>query len=242
MIFVKRNKIIVDCFTESEIIFNALPIQNASNFMPKWWKDMPATYQDGGLFKQPTMKTCSGIIDLYKVGIILPMWCDFIVKVDNNNYMWHFADEKNAANIHGAQQWDAFADPTEYGHVKISSPWRVKEKTGINWFATLPQWNFGINRNLFFASGVLSFKYTHELNFNLFIKLHENYEKIINVGSPIAHLLPISEKEIILKHHLVDHSEYAKMAGNRVSVTNSLKKIIKMSDKLEKKCPFGFKK
>lgn len=240
MIFLKKKQIVVDCFTDNQNAFNALQIQNSSNFMPKWWKNMPANYSDGGLFKQPTMKTCNGLIETYKTGIILPMWCDFIINVTNKEYRWHFADEKNSANIHGHQQWDSFADPLEYGHIKISSPWRLKEKTGINWFTTLPQWNFGLNRNLFFASGMLSFKHTHELNLNFFIKLNENYEQFINVGSPIAHLIPISEKNIILKHHLIDQNEYARMAGNRVSVTNSLKKIMKMSDKLEKKCPFGF--
>lgn len=247
MFFLRRSTIVVDCFVTSQPIHDLFPIRKASHFYPEWWKDLPKSFEVKSEFDVnlpvPTMKSCIGFVNLYRNGFILPLWSDLIIEKDINGCRYQFSDHK-ALGIrdHDPLQYTgAFQNST---HMKILSPWLLKEKTGVNFLWMEPSWNnASLFENLNILPGVMDFKYQHGTNINAIISSND-IKLWIKAGDPLAHIIPISEKNIKIKTHSVTENEYKKLEGT--SYTSSFyhkyttnKKILEAN---EKKCPFGFGK
>lgn len=233
----RKSKIIVDCFVSDKSILDFSPIEKANKFIPDWWNNTPLVIPNEKQHPQPTMRGCSGIIEHYKNGFMIPMWSDLSVTVQNKGYSWQFSDYKTNANVHPSSQWDTFADKSEYGHLKISSPYFLKTKKDISWICTEPFWNNQLKNNYFITPGTLNFKYQHATNINMMIPLHDR-NFIIKHGHPMLHLIPLSEYNVELKHNLVSQEEIRKLEVPLISFTNSYFKRKSITDK---KCPFHFK-
>jgi hypothetical protein len=241
MIFLFKEKpIVVDCFTTRDTIYKTLRIEPASQFIPKWWKDMASTYinAEQSIMPLPTIKTCDGLIDLFKTGFILPLWTDVALKVVDNGFMFELANGKKDAEFHDKFQWQDIPEAKNYGHLKLMAPWKLKTKSDINFYLTWPQWHYPLNFPLVHANGIFSFKNRYEWNPQLFVNLTKNYELILNAGQPIGQIIPLTDKKVKLAHHLITESEYKKLNYTSISFFNSFKKVEKLTKNAEKKCPF----
>ena len=207
MFFIRQKKIILDCFTCDKSVFDYAQIDYANNFYPKWLKSIDKNYEDG-LKITSTIKKCEGLLQTYQHGFIIPLWCDLAINVENKNYNWQFADFKTEVEVHSSKQWDNFADPTKQGHMKIISPWQIKTKDEIYFNYTAPYWNLNLDDNFSIPSGIVNYKYQYGTNINLFINLCQNRKINLEFGTPIAHVIPLSEKNIELKHHLISYFEW----------------------------------
>lgn len=81
--FKKEQEIHVDFFTLERSCIELTPIVPAINCIPQWWKNLPKKIQDPrfGEIVPPTVRKCPGFIEYYKLGFMMPMWCDMHVKV-----------------------------------------------------------------------------------------------------------------------------------------------------------------
>ena len=61
MFFIKRSKIVVDCFTHSLNAYDLFPIAKATEYYPDWWKATPNSHLVDNLFHKATIKSCSGL-------------------------------------------------------------------------------------------------------------------------------------------------------------------------------------
>ena len=247
MFFLRRSTIVVDCFVNSQPIHDLFPIRKANHFYPEWWKDLPKTFEVKSEFDVnvpvSTMKSCIGFINLYRNGFILPLWSDLIIEKDINGCRYQFSSPDNQG-IHDhdpAQYVGAFENST---HMKILSPWILKEKTGVNFLWTEPTWNnITLFENLNVLPGIMDFKYQHGSNINALIP-NIDIKLLIKAGEPLVHIIPISEKDVKIKTHVITENEYKKMNVGSYSSSfyhkyNTNKKILEAN---EKKCPFGFGK
>jgi hypothetical protein len=239
MFFFKRPKIVVDCFTDLEFVYNHSKIQEATKFYPEWWLKMAKEYEGNGI-KHPTIKRCPGIADYYQSGFMLPMWSDLIFELDPVGYKWTFADGVSRIDYHDPKQFDGYADPEKYHHGKIASPWRLICKKDINFLFTQPAWNYQPVNSFSILTGVLNFKYNHETNINIIMDKREKYFKF-NFSDPLVHLIPLSEKEIILKHHLITKKEFDRIINSMMTFVNGYRTNKKLLEAKEKKCPFNFR-
>jgi hypothetical protein len=240
MFFIKKKSIVLDCFTANKDVYDFAPIQKASNFYPQWFKNMPPTYEVEKHF-MPTLKTCEGFIGYYQHGIIMPLWCDLALRIEDKNFFLSFSDLKTSAVFHSPEQWKSFADPSKVGHFKINTPWAFKCKEEINFLLKNPYWHYEPFMDFDIVEGIVNYKYQSTTNVNIFLKI--NQSKIINVNfkNPLAHIIPLSDRRIEIKNHLISEEEFKNI--NRVplvSFTNNYQTYKKELTKKTKKCPFGY--
>lgn len=214
MIFFKKTKIVIDAFTDNASVFNYHPIEKATKFIPSWWKSLPTSverpYRDM-MMDEPTIKKCAGFTSLFKEGFILPSWTDIQIKTTDNSYTFKVALSFIEPALQHHETWQYGETFNDYIHLKIISPWFLKCKESVEFACVQPSWNL-VNHwsDIQILPGVIDFKYQTSVNVNMF--LAKNREKIfINAGTPLYHILPLTDKEVIIKNHLVDTTEMNKI-------------------------------
>ena len=225
-IFCKSKKIVVDCFTTSASVYEFSKPDYTTKFLPDWWKELPKTYDEFPSLR-PTMKSCPGFIDLYKLGFTLPLWTDLNIKFnDDHTFDWQFADGCTPCDDHNTDQMTNFVDFAKYSHIKIRSPWIIQEKEGILFHASHPFWNtLPLAEDYMVATGVLDFKHQAQTNINMFLRSSANRISIKH-GCPMINYFPMDNRMIELKHHLISEEEFLKINsyGTRISFFHDIKK------------------
>lgn len=226
----------VDVFTNHQRAFKDYKIDKASKFLPNWWKKTEKNFKiDNSLAPGLTLKTCAGLINNYKTGIIVPLWTDLLIQqkfISEDSYQinWEAADKQTSISSHSAKQWNTYLNPKDYFHLKIDTPWAIKTKKLFQWYMTSPYWNLNPFK-LSVSSGILDFYNIHMVNINLFFPSQKD-PIFISQNTPISHLIPLTNKKIKLVYHLVDDQEFKKYENIRSRFVN---------DFLSKatKCPFN---
>jgi hypothetical protein len=241
MIFLfKKPKLVIDCFTNRPDVFSFSKIDHAHNFYPEWWKQTPKTFMRT-FYKEATIKKCRGIIDTYRYGAMVPLWSDLALNVKNKEYQWQFSDFETNSQIHPSEQWNTYIDPNNYGHLKITSPWYITCKSDTKFYWTVPFWNHAIDIPYHIIPGMLEFKYNHGININIMINLQKDFTHNIKLHTPMAHMIPVSDKELVIKHHLISNEEFKNLGNKHIyTFTNNYEIHKKNVDKQESKCPFSF--
>ena len=254
MFWIKPSVINVDCFTSNPMLYNNYRIDKASKFFPDEIKQMPNYvdlkanhYPDSKLMQElPTIRKCIGVKDLFSYGYILPSWSDIKLEVTDNGDLFYTDSVSSASGTLTLQQHDRI----QYGsgiyknriHAKLICPWYLSEKNGIKFTWNMCDWNrTDTADDIRILSGVIDFKYQHQLNVNAFIRKGSIIS--YNTGDPLVHMIPITDKKEVFKYHLVDNSEYVSMNRNtNIETSYSNHRKMKAHDVTEKKCPFGFGK
>lgn len=250
MIFFKSKEIVLDCFTYVPYVYDYAKIDQATKFIPEWWRSTPAIAEDG----QATIKNCPGIIEFYKKGIVVPSWFEMDIDIlEQGNpelYRWQSSNQDvNTDNSHKPNQFLGFAGESGK-NIKITSPWALRTKEEIYFTWTQPTWNL---RNLLCDLTVLpatiNYKFQHATEINFFI-VNQQESKKINILplTPLAILHPLTERKIKIKHHLVSKEEWLRIFGvdrllfrrsseDAVKFYNRKKKLQTMMEE-QPKCPF----
>jgi hypothetical protein len=153
-----------------------------------------------------------------------------------------FSDGTTGAMSHNTKEFDSpvFSDLI---HIKIMSPWFIQEKTGCEFQWNSPWWNNVSQHNKFFIPpGIVEYKYQHRSNINMFInKSPSNF--MIAAGTPLVHIVPLSDKDVQIKCHYLPQEEYnKKFYAHQMKFVGSFKEKKKIAKSKESKCPFGFGK
>jgi hypothetical protein len=254
LFFFKNKKIVLDCFTSSDNAYNLFKIEPARKFIPSWWKNLPATYKvETSLAEMPTMRTCLGINNNFKHGFIMPLWAETVLTITQVGHdRWivagQGADAVTQVVSHHPSQWGDFIDNIKYMHIKISAPWLFKCNEDINWMWSQPSWNIKDFDEYSVLPGIIDFKYQSNANINMIARKLDNNNQpnlvTIPAGQPMVHLLPITERKVEIRNHLVSHEEWNKInsENSHISYINSYakKKHIHKKIESESKCPFKF--
>ena len=241
MIFIfRKKKVVIDCFTPLIHVYNYAPIELASKHIPDWWKQLP---KHGGmrenLFTKTNMKSCYGLIDLYKSGIIIPLWSDIRFLLEpNGDLTYQYSDQTSTADFHDPDERKGWAPPNEYAHIKLVCPWLFKSKEDVNWVYVPPMYNQSDLASYTTCTGILNFKYQRATNVNLIFPIPKQ-KKLIHIdhGHPLIHAIPLTDKRIEVRNHLVTEEEYKKINDAFLPITFNRKyeKILRIQ---KSKCPF----
>lgn len=250
MFFFKKPEITIDCFTFLEVAqlnypiapaSKSYPFKNISNFVEHKYINDPRSNLK---IEYPTIRKCDGVTDLYSNGFMLPAWDSFKIEVLNDQeHVIQSTANHVIGETHG--RWQVGNDIYKgYAHVKVISPWFVKEKEGVKFTWNQPTWNKTENlTDCTILSAVVDFKYQFLTHVNMFIKTGA----IVgwDAGDPLVHLIPMSERRVKIKTHCIDIHEYEKIRLSTLSMAHySNHRNMKYPDFFgtEKKCPFGFGK
>jgi len=244
-----NKPITLHCYTSRADVYNFSPIQKASKFIPDWWKNTPKTTIDTDrLFSTPTIKTCAGFTGLYKKGFIIPMWSELALemgKVNSNYYKYQYSDNISNIDQHDPQQRGPAYPPEKYQHLKIISPWQFVCNEDIDFSLTEPTWNIDTPEIVKILPGVVNYKYQSATNINtIWTRQDENVVYTIDHNQPLAHIIPLTEKQVNLKLHLISPADFANLSdiGRPLNFLNNYFKNKKILKAVEANgCPFHFK-
>lgn len=250
MFIIKKSKIVVDCFTNSELMNQLHPIDYAVKFIPEEWKKLPNSVKVKGLpdprskmaVDASTMKKCTGFQFLYQHGFIIPAWTTMMLEAgDREGANFHFdpIQELKSAQHPRSIMWDSLYKG--YNHFKITSPWLIREKTGVKFTWNPCNWsNTDLADRMQLVSAVIEFRAQYSSNINLFLKQNTMVE--IPAGAPLVHCIPITDKELDLRTHTLSVQEYAELhrsVSHRPVFVGHHKNMLKFLEKKdESKCPF----
>lgn len=171
---------------------------------------------------------------------VIPMWCDLAINILNQDgekrINWQFADGSSIAESHPSSQFLGFSNNGDMQHIKIVTPWMIKEKKGFQFLATSPQWAYrNLTQHIFPLPGVIDFKYNHSINVQSMLSYHANQRLesiLIPASMPLYEIFPMTDMRIKIKTHLLSSEEYwsnytAKFANHYMH-----------KKKLIEKCPF----
>ena len=224
------DKIILEVFTNQQYVMDQCQPTLAKNFIPEWWKTLPASrtetnlYTDGSPVPISSMKQCPAINEILKQGVIFPSWCELHLKADKMGRLdQRVFPEHTALLPHDEQDWN-FHKP-DYAHVKVGAPWLIKEATGVKWLWIKPEWHMKEPTAYWGVPGIVEYKYQHAVLNNIMVK-HGTSVKI-NTGDPWLQIIPMSEKPIEVRCQLVSAAEMNRLNSTNISAVGSYHKSIK---------------
>jgi len=226
-----KKQIILDVFTYRKEVLEYFTLERTNKLIPEWYKKTPIS-ENNYFYPTATLKGCYGIRELFNKGFTIPLWSDLAINInkEKKSIGYQFADGQSSIEFHDLDQWKRYANPLENIHFKIVSPWLIKEKKGVQFLATEFIWHKLIY-DFKISTGVVNFKQNHATSINGFFSLKHDSHFVLPAGMPLFHFIPLSEKKVNLKYHLIDEKEFSQI-GNQVNsfFFNSIVKL--------KKCPF----
>jgi len=247
MIFIfRKRKIVLDLFTDRQMIYDAAKPKPAAQFYPDWWKALKADIQlDKGLFPTATMRRCMGLVDHYKHGFIIPMWSDFRMRlgaIGTPHWAATCSDGTTSLGDHPAALRGSYLPNDRYQHIKLQTPWQAKCSEDVYWKWEQPTYGFKHPDRAIVLPGTIEYKYQYSMNANLmFARQKTDSEVQINFQDPLVHVTPLSERPFELRYHVVGKEEYGRLLqGEKISNVNRYRAYRRVREAEESKCPFGF--
>lgn len=232
-----RGKVTLDCYTTDPYVYASAKIESGTKFYPDWWKRLSKTenswqehfvksFQPRALAGIPSMRSCVGFINVYKNSFVLPMWSDLRIAVSSwektqtgfPSYSYQYANLCSGIESHPTEQHGNFFSRENYQHLKLLSPWEVLCNQDIQWAWMPPVWHF-LNdlEDITILNGMVDYFYQTTTNINMFIKRPKQEESFFEIpyGTPLCHIIPLTERKIKIQHHLVTHDELIKIKASR---------------------------
>lgn len=234
-----KKQIVLDCFTYDELIMQTAPIAPAMKYVPEWWKNLPATYNEN-FFPAATTKSCVGIIDYYKKSIALPLWSDLCIDINDGMYKWQFSDGETKTIVHNTAAQAKGLLPN-HGHMKIVSPWAFKTKEDIYWTWSQPTYNFDESvSGIKVLPGVINYLRQVSTHINMLVPLNQKRQYMLQHGQVMAHLTPLFDGKVRIERHLISKEKYEQIALQQqkgATFTNIYSNIFKSKQKFTD-CPY----
>ena len=241
MFWGKRKPVVLNCYTCRPDVFNFFPIVSAKQKIPAWFKKLPTPYYKGLDDNVQNLKLCPAVVELFCQGFLLPLWSDLFLeigKAGTENYRWQYSDRKSDIQVHPARDWGDEFPTTKYQHLKLDSPWFFECEEDIRFLATSPEWQFDTLDGIHILSGVLGFNAQGTTNINMFARRDaEVRKKIIPCGTPIYQFIPLTDRKVVLKTHLISKNELERKQtkSTRVSFIRHYQKKLNL---FKNKCPY----
>lgn len=240
--FHRKKRITVDCFTALSPAFEYTPIVRASKTIPDWWKNLPKVgplKDDNGMFRiDNNMRRCYGFLELYKRGAIIEAWSDNHLEINPDNYRFHVTIGDKPTWHEREQFQGAF---NNYHHVKLMSPWHLRDKTGMPFMFMGAEWNNELPYKV--LPGIVEYQNVSGTHINLMVpKYTSSYDMDIKMGTPLVHIIPLRDDvHVDFKCHLLTQDELQRVALHGGISYDGIRGMIGLRKRNESRgCPFGF--
>ncbi len=204
----KNNKI--EFFNNEASIIENFPIIESKDLKLNWVKKARQDFQDNikplsnnkpGFISPSHLMRCPGIFDLFKYGYIISLHKDIIIKSKGKNFEYGVNKTKNPDFFLSPQASSSESNinlvPTPPWAadfiMKINTGWYVIAPKGVK-FLMLPI-AYPDTFSFTTAIGILDPEIATQLNFQMFWNEKDEKEIVIPAGTPLGHLIPLSEKK-----------------------------------------------
>lgn len=247
----------IEFYSDIAGVSNAYPIVKPTEVLPKWVATVRADYkQNVEKLKQTThLYRCPGIFDLFGHGFIIPAWHDIEINTDGENYGWLLPNEQlkdlmgsnHLAQAHSHKTIGKYLPRPDYAHpsvLKLNTPWHVIAPKGVKFLMTSVPYPDTFEFQA--LNGILEPSISSEINIQINWNIKQG-KYIIKAGTPLAHLIPLTEKnyELVVreKNKRDELWSLKRKYTNSMSFILNRKKVKEMYEEhfnLNKKCPFHF--
>lgn len=253
--FHRTTTINLDAFTSDSYLYETTPVVPSHKTYPEWWLNIPNGHvrnfdyskvhsgmsQDeitSMVLRDNNIKNCYGFLEFYKKGAVVESWSDLAIKVGPAGYKY-INSNGNAPVEHPSSQYGkGFKN---FHHIKLDNPWLFKEKTGTKFLLVGATWALD-NYSFVIPPGILDFTLTSIAHVNMFLPKRSE-EFILSIGQPLIHLIPLSEKKLKIKNHLVTEQEHFKIRDQVATSHFGWRKKFELMRRNKKredlKCPFS---
>lgn len=240
--FFKKKPLTFRFVTSNKSAFLYAKPDKGTKFFPNWWKDLAKGNRER---ESMDMTHCHGFLDLYKEGIVVPMWSYLKVTVgakDTSTYFWEFADAISQISEHPEWQRGSFMPNKEYQHVKLLSPWLLECDEDVS-VLLLDSFYRDQQDGAATMHGILKPKEMSATNLNLILPRGDQpktYE--FDLGHPIVQIIPLTERDFKIEHVLLSEAEFNdRVPAQLFSKYNRHTKALRALKDDKPKCPFGGK-
>jgi hypothetical protein len=233
MFFFKTKPIELVAFTDSQVLAELFPITKALHDLPAYYRNLPIRKKidnpiepDNALNYFPTMRRCYGANQFHITGINLPLWQDYSILTNAKGESSCASPIKgDFFEFHNPEQstevWDDFTV------MKIKSPWRIRCKENVKFLMTANQHT---NHSQYWQviNGILNFKM--QAATHIFLGLNKNRpigEMILNAGSTIAKLVPLTERPVNVRIEIIDDISKKDIMPSKFFFNNALTDYLK---------------
>lgn len=220
----KPKPLVLNFYTDMKEVFDFAKPVKAAKTIPDWWKELPKDLVKDPVVPESTMKRCVGFTELFQHGFVLPLWSDFnidIAPVGASGARWAFSDRRFSAGIHPPEQRGSFLPEEHYQHVKLTCPWYAHCDEEVNWMMTTPMWNLEAPDKVIIPPAVVDFTHQGSMNVNMFFVRDANpYIHKFAQGQALLHVVPLTERPVEYRYHLVSREELDKYRTVHLWFTN----------------------
>jgi hypothetical protein len=221
-----KKPIEITFYTNRKDVFEYAKPKAAAKFLPEWWKTLPKLDFEKMSARDdltPNMRSCYGFINHYKHGFIIPMWSDLIIDIgaEPEQFFARYSDNLSSISPHSNWQANNFFDTKTFQHLKLETPWYAFCDEEVDFTFADPMWHRREVNKYTAIPGTLDLKYQHMMNVNLFLSRKEGQNTTVHIphGTPIAHILPLSDRPLLLKYELVSNEAFDKLFQNQSTIT-----------------------
>lgn len=201
------TKNIIEFFTAAPGLSELFPIIPASQYRANWmtaaktdWVENKERYVNS---RQTHIFQCPGIFDLFNHGYIIPLWHDLLIKTDGTNRNFTWSIPSGALNSYRGKEivgthkpeLNKFLPKRPWSLeqiVKLDTPWNIVAPKGLK-FLMMPI-SYPDSYEFEHSTGLLDPAVSSEINLQLHWNVKQG-ETLIKAGTPIAHLVPLTEKK-----------------------------------------------
>ena len=198
----KRNKI--EFFHNEPSIIENFPIIESKNLKLKWVKKVKQDFANHVKNKTDYahLSRCPGIFDLFKYGYVISLHKDIIINFSGKEFEWKFASgsleqpfEHFLISGFDESTIDLLVKPPWSADfiIKIDTGWHIIAPKGVN-FIMLPI-AYPDTFDFTSAIGIFNPAVSTNVNFQMYWNGKEKENTIIKAGTPLGHLIPLSEKK-----------------------------------------------
>ena len=240
-IFKSKDTVKLTCYTSSVATYKHASIAKTREYIPSWYRSIPSDAGKLGLLSKRNMRLCAGFNDLFQSGFVIPLWSDIRISTGKKGtleYDWQFSDMVSHAEIHPPEQRGSYLPEDKYAHIKMVTPWKFHCDEDIKFTFMQNHWVFDSPENVIIPSAVIDFKYQHAANVNMIIpRKDDDFTFDIPFGTPVAQLIPMTDKKVELDLRLVTPDEFNGIETASANTTFRGTYYSKKKNKRQNGCP-----
>jgi len=196
----------------------------AHKFLPEWFKKLPSIMDGQHKNTVGTIKRCMPVLDACSNGYIIPAWCDFLVKVEEDGVVYVIPSTVfNMEEFISTHSWEQVGDDCPLknyksgkGLLKLRNVWVIETSPGWSCLFKSPP---NAYNNINFIEGIVDTDtYQDAVNLPFFWDGHKSGEFEIKKGDPFIHVIPFRREKLQVKYKPWDEERMSKTA----MITNTL--------------------